>query len=93
MGGLFLNWAKPVRLPIPLARAISTLASASLYIYISHWLVLEPFARLFPWLGAPGQVVCAWLVGIGFYFATERAWQVGRRLLERPQAPQANPAE
>jgi acyl-coenzyme A synthetase/AMP-(fatty) acid ligase len=80
-GGLILNWAKPVRLPTPLARAIGTLASASLYIYISHWLVLEPFARRFPALGAPGQVVFAWLVGVGFWFATEHAWQLSRRLL------------
>jgi len=82
VGGLLLNWMKPVRLPVPLARAVSTLASASLYIYISHWLVLEPFARLFPSLGFVGQVGFAWLVGVAFWFAFERAWQLARRLLQ-----------
>lgn len=87
LGGLFLNWARPVRLPIPLARAVSTLASASLYIYISHWLVLEPFARVFPSLGAAGQVAFSWCVGVAFWFGFERAWQAARRLLERPKSP------
>ncbi len=91
-GGLFLNWARPVRLPIPLARAISTLASASLYIYVSHWVILEPFGRAFPSLGFVGQVVFAWLVGIVFWYAFERAWQAGRRLLERQRSPLPRPA-
>jgi acyl-CoA synthetase (AMP-forming)/AMP-acid ligase II len=91
-GGLFLNWMPPLRLPIPLARAVSTLASASLYIYISHWVILVPFERALPSLGAPGQVVFAWLVGIVFWYAFERAWQVGKRLLDRPRTPQPKPA-
>jgi hypothetical protein len=81
-----------VRLPVPLARGISTLASASLYIYISHWLVLEPFARLFPSLGFVGQVVFAWLVGVGFWFCFERAWQLARRLLDPQKSPRVRPA-
>lgn len=91
-GGLFLNWARPVRLPIPLARALSTLASASLYIYVSHWVILEPFGRAFPSLGFAGQVVFAWLVGILFWYGFERAWQAGRRLLERQRSPEPRPA-
>jgi acyl-CoA synthetase (AMP-forming)/AMP-acid ligase II len=95
VGGLFLNWMPAVRLPIPLARAISTLAAASLYIYVSHWLILEPFGRAFPSLGFVGQVVFAWLVGILFWWCFERAWQVARRWHERPRAAavrQANSA-
>jgi len=92
LGALFLNWAKPVRLPIPLARGLSTLASASLYIYISHFLILEPFARVFPSLGFVGQVLFCWLVGIGFWFAFERAWQLGQKLLERPRRAQPTAA-
>jgi acyl-CoA synthetase (AMP-forming)/AMP-acid ligase II len=89
IGGLYLNWAKPVRLPIPLARAISTLASASLYIYISHFLILEPFARLFPSLGFIGQLLFSWLVGIAFWFVFERAWQAGQNILNRQGAKSA----
>jgi hypothetical protein len=92
IGGLFLNWMPPVRLPIPLARGISTLASASLYIYVSHFVILEPFGRAFPRLGFLGQVLFAWLVGIVFWWCFERTWQVGRRLLERPRAAQPKPA-
>jgi acyl-CoA synthetase (AMP-forming)/AMP-acid ligase II len=92
VGSLFLNWMPPLRLPIPLARAISTLASASLYIYISHFLILEPFARVFPKLGFVGQVAFAWLVGIAFWYCFERVWQLGRRLLDRPRAAQPKPA-
>jgi acyl-CoA synthetase (AMP-forming)/AMP-acid ligase II len=92
LGSLYLNWAKPVRLPIPLARGISTLASASLYIYISHFLILEPFARLFPSLGFVGQLLFAWLVGIAFWFGFERAWQAGQRLLERTRSLRARTA-
>lgn len=88
LGSLYLNWARPVRLPIPLARGISTLASASLYIYISHFLVLEPFARVFPSLGFAGQLAFSWLVGVAFWFVFERAWQAGQRLLLRPRRPQ-----
>lgn len=92
VGGLFLNWMPALRLPIPLARGISTLASASLYIYVSHWVILEPFGRVFPSLGAPGQVVFAWGVGIIYWYAFERAWQAGKRLLDRPRSPQPKPA-
>lgn len=92
VGGLFLNWMPPVRLPIPLARAVSTLAAASLYIYVSHFVILEPFGRAFPRLGAVGQVLFAWLVGIVFWYAFERAWQAGKRLLDRPRSPQPKPA-
>jgi acyl-CoA synthetase (AMP-forming)/AMP-acid ligase II len=92
IGGLFLNWMPPVRMPVPLARAISTLAAASLYIYVSHWLILEPFGRAFPSLGFAGQVLFAWLVGIVFWWCFERGWQVARRWLERPRAPHPKPA-
>jgi acyl-CoA synthetase (AMP-forming)/AMP-acid ligase II len=92
IGGLFLNWMPPVRMPVPLARAISTLAAASLYIYVSHWLILEPFGRAFPSLGFAGQLVFAWLVGIVFWWCFERGWQVARRWLERPRAPHPKPA-
>ena len=91
-GGLFLNWAPAVNLPTPLARAVTTVASASLYIYISHFLILEPFARLFPSLGFVGQLLFCWLVGIAFWFTFERAWQAGQRLLERPRRAQPTPA-
>jgi acyl-CoA synthetase (AMP-forming)/AMP-acid ligase II len=82
-GGLFLNWAPPLRLPALAARGISTLASASLYIYVTHFLVLGPFGNAFPSAGFMGQLAAALLVGVTFWFVFERAWQAARRILSR----------
>jgi acyl-CoA synthetase (AMP-forming)/AMP-acid ligase II len=82
-GGLFLNWAPPLQLPGLVARSISTLASASLYVYITHFLILEPFANVFPSTGFIGQFLAAMLVGVTFWFVFERIWLGMRRLLTR----------
>jgi acyl-CoA synthetase (AMP-forming)/AMP-acid ligase II len=83
VGGLFLNWAPPLQLPAPLARSISTLAAASLYVYITHFLILEPFAHAFPSAGFIGQLAAAMAVGITFWYVFERVWQNMSRLLNR----------
>jgi hypothetical protein len=83
-GGLFLNWAPPLMLPVAVARTITTVASASLYIYISHFLILEPVGRLFPAAGFVGQVLAALAVGVGFWFCFDRLWQLAQGLLRRP---------
>ncbi len=85
-GGLFLNWAPALNLPVPVARVISTLASASLYIYISHFQLLAPFGRAFPALGFVGQALAALLFGVVFWYGFERAWQTGRSLLSQKRA-------
>jgi hypothetical protein len=82
-GGLFLNWAPPLRLPRLAARSISTLASASLYIYVTHFLVLGPFGNAFPSAGFLGQFAAALLVGVAFWLGFEQAWQAARRMLLR----------
>jgi acyl-CoA synthetase (AMP-forming)/AMP-acid ligase II len=90
-GGLFLNWAPPLRLPAFAARSVSTLASASLYIYVTHFLVLGPFGNAFPSAGFIGQFLAALLVGVAFWFCFEQAWQATRRILLR-RAPQTEVA-
>lgn len=82
-GGLVLSWARPVDLPTGVARAVSALASASLYIYVSHFLVLEPVARAFPSAGFIGQLVAALAVGVGLWLAFEQFWRRARALQER----------
>ena len=89
-GGLFLNWAPAVHLPTPLARAVTTVASASLYIYISHFLILESVGNLLPAAGFLGQIVVALAVGVAFWFCFERLWQWARssaRTAQRSGAP------
>jgi hypothetical protein len=85
-GGLFLNWAPSLNLPTPLARTITTVASASLYIYISHFLILEPVGKMFPAAGFLGQVAVALAVGVAFWFCFERLWQLTRGLTGRRTA-------
>lgn len=82
-GGLFLNWAPTLRLPTVVVRAISSIASASLYIYISHFLVLEPAGKLFPRGGALGEAVAGIAVGLVFWLCFERVWQFCARLVKR----------
>ena len=82
-GGLFLNWAPTFKLPTPLVKGISAVASASLYIYVSHFLVQEPAGRLLPAAGPLGQSVVAIVAGLVFWLAFEKAWQLAHRLLQR----------
>jgi acyl-CoA synthetase (AMP-forming)/AMP-acid ligase II len=82
-GGLFLNWSPSLYLPQSMARVASVLASSSLYIYTSHFLILEPIARLLPKSGYWGPVVGALLVGIAFWYCFEAFWQWGMRQIHR----------
>lgn len=82
-GGLFLNWAPALRLPTAMVRGLSAVASASLYIYVSHFLVQEPAARLFPRGGALGAAFAGIVVGLLYWLFFERVWQLGARLVKR----------
>ncbi len=85
-GGLFLNWSPSIQLPTLLVRAISALAAASLYIYTSHMLILEPVSRVLPQTGYWGQVTGAILGGIVFWYCFETAWQWADKLFRRKKA-------
>lgn len=86
-GGLFLNWSHPIQMPTRLVRAISALAAASLYIYTSHFLVMEPISRILPQTGVWGQVVGALIGGILFWYCFETGWQWAGRQLRRKKVP------
>ena len=82
-GGCFLNWAPTIRLPSALVRFISAIASASLYVYISHFLVHEPFRQLFPWLSDFARSFVEIAAGMVFWKAFEGAWQRCARIASR----------
>lgn len=65
VGLLALAWLPTVPLPPALHRPLGVLASASLYIYLTHWLVYPPLAAVHPALGVLGSVaagVAYWLL-------------------------------
>ena len=89
-GGLFLNWSPSIQLPTLVVRAISALAAASLYIYTSHMLILEPVSRVLPQTGYWGQVTGAILGGLIFWYCFETSWQLADKLFRRKKAPLVN---
>ena len=61
--------ARPVRLPLRLAAAVAVIASASLWIYLTHW-------QVYPGLEAAGHPVLAILASLAVGVLCQRA--VGR---------------
>jgi hypothetical protein len=75
---LALVWLRGVRLPALATRAIGVLASASLFVYLTHWVVYPP-------LDADHDVLAALLslaVGVAVWASYDRL----RTLLRRPGA-------
>lgn len=69
VGLLLVVWAPTVLLPRKATRLVGTVASASLYIYLSHWQVFPPLARLRgPVLATLGSIIA----GIAFWMASRR---------------------
>ncbi|SIO20043.1 AMP-binding protein [Agromyces cerinus] len=65
VGLLLLIWAPQLRLPRPLVPVIRLLAGASLFIYLTHWVVYPAWEASAPLIGT----VLSLLVGIGAWFA------------------------
>ena len=81
---VLLLWARPVPLPRVLARVVEAVASASLWIYLTHW-------QVYPELEAAGHAPAAILasVAVGIACSTVYAW--GSDMVRRPHA-KARPA-
>lgn len=87
-GLLLLIWVRTVRVPGWLATLTATLATASLYIYLTHW-------QVYPWLEdsfPPLAVLASLAVGVAASIAASAASSTGLRLLRRrrrsgPAAP------
>jgi acyl-CoA synthetase (AMP-forming)/AMP-acid ligase II len=80
---LLLVWLPGLRLPTPLTRAVGTVASASLFVYLTHWVVYPP-------LDADHDVLAALLsiaVGLAVWAAYTQARELltSRRFGRRPR--------
>lgn len=76
-GMLLVIWITSIPVPRFLHRAMSVLAGASLYIYVSHWLVFPLFDKNHPALA----VAVSLLVGIAYGALATRAMNAAERLL------------
>lgn len=81
-GCLILLWLPTLRVPRGLHRITALLASASLYIYVTHWLVYPLFDSDNPW--DKGLAVLASLAcGVLYWAAATRAMGLAERWLKR----------
>ncbi|QWC84013.1 AMP-binding protein [Nocardioidaceae bacterium] len=84
-GLLLLVWARQVRVPAAVVPLVATLASASLWIYLTHWQVYPPLEATSPALA----VVASCVVGV----AAWRVWETGARAVhERSLIPASRKA-
>jgi surface polysaccharide O-acyltransferase-like enzyme len=78
-GLLLLVWLRAVRVPDWFGRAAGVLASASLYIYLSHWQIYPHLEDRFPLLATLASL----LGGILFWQVATRAMPYVERLVQR----------
>lgn len=82
-GILLLMWVPALPVPAVLRRVIGWLAAASLYIYLTHWLVYPVLLPLNPLLAVAGSLVlgvgywalCRWLPAMAAGMKTGRSWK------------------
>jgi hypothetical protein len=63
IGILLLVWVPSIRTPRLVARVSGVLASASLYIYLTHWQVYPALRGINPWLAVAGSIA----VGLAYW--------------------------
>ncbi|MGL3805965.1 AMP-binding protein [Paeniglutamicibacter sp. R2-26] len=77
VGMLVVVWIATIPVPRFLHRAVSVLAGASLYIYVSHWLVFPLFNKQYPALAVATSLV----VGIAYGALATRGMNLAERVL------------
>jgi acyl-coenzyme A synthetase/AMP-(fatty) acid ligase len=82
-GGLVLIWLSQIRVPEWLARGLSGLASASLYIYLTHETVFHALRSFIPNMSHPGEIFLAFVVGIAVWQLFDHAWDYAARHMRR----------
>ncbi|WP_167046578.1 AMP-binding protein [Salinibacterium sp. ZJ454] len=65
VGLLLLIWTPRLRIPRPLIPIVRLLAGASLFIYLTHWVVYPPWEATAPWLGTALSLI----VGVAAWYA------------------------
>ena len=76
VGGLLLLWAKGVRLPRWAGAAAGTVASASLYIYLTHFMIYPPLMGY----SSPMAMAACVVFGVAYWKAVLRVGQVAAPL-------------
>jgi acyl-CoA synthetase (AMP-forming)/AMP-acid ligase II/acyl carrier protein len=82
VGVLALIWLPRCPVPLVLHNLLAVLASASLYVYLTHWLVYPELAKI-NWVLA---VVVSLAVGVGYWALTVHGTALVRRLARLAQA-------
>lgn len=77
VGLVLLVWVASLPVPAFLAGAVGTVASASLFVYLTHWQVYPPIEEVSP----PLAIVASFAVGLAAWWAWGRAtgWLSARR--------------
>ncbi|WP_115788493.1 AMP-binding protein [Arthrobacter silvisoli] len=87
-GVLLLIWLPTLLVPVVLRKPLGLLASASLYIYLTHWLVYPLFAGISPELA----LLASLAAGVGYWALSIRFLSVAeRRLGRRRPVKERNP--
>ncbi|MGW9415354.1 AMP-binding protein [Arthrobacter cupressi] len=81
-GVLMLIWLPTLLVPVVLRRPLGLLASASLYIYLTHWLVYPLFAGTSPLLA----LVASLAAGVAYWALSMRLLGLGERWLGKRRA-------
>lgn len=85
IGLLVLIWAPQLRLPRPLVPVVRLLAGASLFIYLTHWVVYPAWEQSAPWFGT----ILSLLVGVAAWYGYRFAEGAVGRMLARQRAKAA----
>lgn len=88
VGVLALIWLPAVPLPVVLRPALTTLASASLFIYLTHWVVYPPFEQTAPAVGT----LLSLAVGIVAWSLYRRVQRFARSVSVRARSGAAHAA-
>jgi hypothetical protein len=81
-GILLLTWLPSIPVPGRLHRLVGVLASASLYAYLTHWLVFPPLVDLSPALAVGASL----LAGVAYWMLAMRLLNAGGRWKARRKA-------
>ena len=82
-GILLLLWVPALPVPVGLRRVTARLAAASLYVYLTHWLVYPPLVPVSPVLA----VVVSLVAGVAYWVLADRVLGGLRRATARTTAP------
>ena len=77
--GLLLAWLPALPMPRALGRVTVLLASASMHIYLVHWLVYPPLASL----GLPLALAASLAAGVAYWALCNKVAGAAHRLLAR----------